>query len=268
MTREVRGRRSGAPRRQQGAPPPRVARGRRAVPHARRHRGARRPDRPRRRPDRAHVARRAPRRGAADARRVRARDAARRAGDLPEGHRADPRARRHVPRRARPRVGRRIGRAHDRAAARDRAHRPRHRLRDPRRLRASAPSRTCTASSATTSRSTSRCATSTKASTNATSIASMLDLPEPWRVVKHALDALRPGGILLAYLPTILQVGRLREELANSPFGMAETARGAATRLARRGTVDPARSPDGCAHGLPHPRALARAGHLSDPSPR
>jgi tRNA (adenine57-N1/adenine58-N1)-methyltransferase len=51
----------------------------------------------------------------------------------------------------------------------------------------------------------------------------MLDLPEPWRVVKHALGALRPGGILLAYLPTILQVGRLREELANAPFGMAET---------------------------------------------
>jgi len=51
----------------------------------------------------------------------------------------------------------------------------------------------------------------------------LLDLPEPWRVVKHALDALRPGGILLAYLPTILQVGRLREELANAPFGMVET---------------------------------------------
>ena len=51
----------------------------------------------------------------------------------------------------------------------------------------------------------------------------VLDLPEPWRVVKHAVDALRPGGILLAYLPTILQVGRLREELANAPFGMVET---------------------------------------------
>ena len=51
----------------------------------------------------------------------------------------------------------------------------------------------------------------------------VLDLPEPWRVVKHALQALRPGGILLAYLPTILQVGRLREELANAPFAMVET---------------------------------------------
>ena len=51
----------------------------------------------------------------------------------------------------------------------------------------------------------------------------VLDLPEPWRVVKHAADALAPGGILLAYLPTILQVGRLREELAAAPFAMTET---------------------------------------------
>jgi tRNA (adenine57-N1/adenine58-N1)-methyltransferase len=51
----------------------------------------------------------------------------------------------------------------------------------------------------------------------------VLDLPEPWRVVKHAAEALRPGGILVAYLPTILQVGRLREELAEAPFAMAET---------------------------------------------
>jgi tRNA (adenine57-N1/adenine58-N1)-methyltransferase catalytic subunit len=51
----------------------------------------------------------------------------------------------------------------------------------------------------------------------------LLDLPEPWQVVKHAERALRSGGILLSYLPTILQVARLREELDNSAFGMAET---------------------------------------------
>jgi tRNA (adenine57-N1/adenine58-N1)-methyltransferase catalytic subunit len=51
----------------------------------------------------------------------------------------------------------------------------------------------------------------------------ILDLPEPWRVVKHAEGALRPGGILLSYLPTIGQVMRLREELVDSAFGMAET---------------------------------------------
>ena len=51
----------------------------------------------------------------------------------------------------------------------------------------------------------------------------LLDLPEPWQVVKHAEQALRPGGILLAYLPTIGQVARLREELDSSSFGMAQT---------------------------------------------
>jgi tRNA (adenine57-N1/adenine58-N1)-methyltransferase catalytic subunit len=51
----------------------------------------------------------------------------------------------------------------------------------------------------------------------------VLDLPEPWRVVKHAEAALRPGGILLSYLPTVGQMARLRQELAVSAFGMAET---------------------------------------------
>jgi tRNA (adenine57-N1/adenine58-N1)-methyltransferase catalytic subunit len=51
----------------------------------------------------------------------------------------------------------------------------------------------------------------------------VLDLPEPWRVVKHAAETLVPGGILLAYLPTILQVGRLREELVSAPFALAES---------------------------------------------
>lgn len=51
----------------------------------------------------------------------------------------------------------------------------------------------------------------------------VLDLPEPWRVVKHAETALHPGGILLAYLPTITQTAQLRETLVASAFGMAET---------------------------------------------
>jgi tRNA (adenine57-N1/adenine58-N1)-methyltransferase len=51
----------------------------------------------------------------------------------------------------------------------------------------------------------------------------VLDLPEPWRVVPLAEAALRPGGILVSYLPTIGQVATLREALAASGFGMAET---------------------------------------------
>jgi tRNA (adenine57-N1/adenine58-N1)-methyltransferase len=51
----------------------------------------------------------------------------------------------------------------------------------------------------------------------------MLDLPEPWRVVKHAATALRPGGILVSYLPTIGQVVQLRDALDAGPFVLAET---------------------------------------------
>src|SRR5438093_1324978 len=51
----------------------------------------------------------------------------------------------------------------------------------------------------------------------------VLDLPEPWRVVKHAEAALHPGGIIAAYLPTIGQVAHLREALDHSAFAMAET---------------------------------------------
>jgi tRNA (adenine57-N1/adenine58-N1)-methyltransferase len=51
----------------------------------------------------------------------------------------------------------------------------------------------------------------------------LLDLPEPWRAVKHAAGALRPGGIIVSYLPTVPQVMTLRETLASSGFAMAET---------------------------------------------
>ncbi len=51
----------------------------------------------------------------------------------------------------------------------------------------------------------------------------VLDLPEPWSVVKHAESALRPGGILVAYTPSITQVVHLREALAESCFELAET---------------------------------------------
>jgi tRNA (adenine57-N1/adenine58-N1)-methyltransferase len=51
----------------------------------------------------------------------------------------------------------------------------------------------------------------------------LLDLPEPWRVVPHAETALVPGGILLAYLPTINQTAELRQRLDSSGFALAET---------------------------------------------
>lgn len=51
----------------------------------------------------------------------------------------------------------------------------------------------------------------------------VLDLPEPWQVLPHAEVALRPGGLLCAYLPTINQTGQLRSALADSAFGMPTT---------------------------------------------
>ena len=51
-----------------------------------------------------------------------------------------------------------------------------------------------------------------------------LDVPEPWRAVEHASQALSPGGILLCFLPTVLQVHRLSEELDRHPrFDLVET---------------------------------------------
>jgi tRNA (adenine57-N1/adenine58-N1)-methyltransferase len=51
----------------------------------------------------------------------------------------------------------------------------------------------------------------------------VLDMPEPWAVVEHAEKALRPGGIFLAYLPTINQTQQLRQTLDRHAFGLAET---------------------------------------------
>jgi len=41
----------------------------------------------------------------------------------------------------------------------------------------------------------------------------ILDLPEPWLVIERAWKVLRPGGILLCYLPTVLQVKSLVDAL-------------------------------------------------------
>jgi tRNA (adenine57-N1/adenine58-N1)-methyltransferase len=51
----------------------------------------------------------------------------------------------------------------------------------------------------------------------------VLDMPDPWKVVEHAARAMRPGGLLLAYLPGINQTAQLRAALDASAFAMAET---------------------------------------------
>jgi len=52
----------------------------------------------------------------------------------------------------------------------------------------------------------------------------VLDLPEPWTVVKHAEKALKAGGFLVSYIPTINQVQRLHEELAKSKLKAIKTS--------------------------------------------
>jgi tRNA (adenine57-N1/adenine58-N1)-methyltransferase catalytic subunit len=52
----------------------------------------------------------------------------------------------------------------------------------------------------------------------------VLDLPEPWRALGPIEEALRPGGIVLSYLPSITQVVALRAAMASRAFGMAETS--------------------------------------------
>lgn len=51
----------------------------------------------------------------------------------------------------------------------------------------------------------------------------VLDLPEPWRVVATASTALRPGGLLLSYTPSVTQVMQLRAALEDAPFFAAQT---------------------------------------------
>ena len=51
----------------------------------------------------------------------------------------------------------------------------------------------------------------------------VLDLPEPWQVVPHAAKALVPGGIFVAYTPSIIQVSQLRQDLDHAGFFSAET---------------------------------------------
>jgi tRNA (adenine57-N1/adenine58-N1)-methyltransferase len=52
----------------------------------------------------------------------------------------------------------------------------------------------------------------------------VLDLPEPWQVVPHAVTALRSGGIYLSFVPTVPQVVQTVEALERAAvFGMIHT---------------------------------------------
>ena len=45
----------------------------------------------------------------------------------------------------------------------------------------------------------------------------LIDVPEPWRVLPHAAAALRPGGVVVGYVPTVVQIKALVDELRAHP---------------------------------------------------
>jgi tRNA (adenine57-N1/adenine58-N1)-methyltransferase len=52
----------------------------------------------------------------------------------------------------------------------------------------------------------------------------LLDLPEPWKLIDGIASVLRPGGIFLSYVPTIIQAQQFVEALRREPaFGLIET---------------------------------------------
>jgi len=52
----------------------------------------------------------------------------------------------------------------------------------------------------------------------------LLDLPEPWRLTRAVADVLRPGGVFLSYVPTIIQSHQVSEALSREPqWALVET---------------------------------------------
>jgi tRNA (adenine57-N1/adenine58-N1)-methyltransferase catalytic subunit len=52
----------------------------------------------------------------------------------------------------------------------------------------------------------------------------VLDLPEPWKLTGLVANVLRPGGIFLCYVPTIVQSQQIAEALAREPqWALIET---------------------------------------------
>ena len=104
----------------------------------------------------------------------------------------------------------------------------------------------------------SSCATSTTASTSSDLDRIVLDLPEPWNVVKHAEGALRVGGIFFAYVPSTVQVAQLREALDDSAFAMAQTNEVLQRGWYVKGAAVAPGPPHGRPHRLSHHGAAAR----------
>jgi tRNA (adenine57-N1/adenine58-N1)-methyltransferase len=51
----------------------------------------------------------------------------------------------------------------------------------------------------------------------------VMDLAEPWTFLPVALEALRPGAVLIAYVPTVLQVKQFVDHARSNGFGALQT---------------------------------------------
>ena len=86
----------------------------------------------------------------------------------------------------------------------------------------------------------------------------VLDMPDPWAPLASLASVLEPGGVLVAYLPTMMQVQQFVLALTERGFHHLETLRDAQAWLARHRPQRPTGSPDGRAHGLPDRRPARR----------
>ena len=161
-------------------------------------------------------------RAAAHPERHRPQDAPGGTGHLPQGSRGHPHRRRHRAGPAGPRGRGRVGRPVHDGAAGGRLGRG---LRAPRGLRRTGQGQRARPRWDPTSPTGSRSATSPRASTRRDLDRSCSTCPSRTRWSRPPRTALRPGGILLAYLPTINQTALLRQALDDegAPFGLAET---------------------------------------------
>ena len=189
---------------------------------------------------------------------LRAQDAARRPGDLPQGPRADPDAGRHLPGCPGARVRRRLRRAVDGDAAGRGRHR---RLRAARGLRRPGPGQRRRRSSARRRwpATGSSCATATTASTRPTSTGSCSTCPSRGRSSPTPRRPCAPAASSLAYTPRISQAVQLREALDGPARSTcAETLEVLNRTWHVEGPGGAPRPPHGGPHRLPHPRPAAR----------
>ena len=86
----------------------------------------------------------------------------------------------------------------------------------------------------------------------------VVDLAEPWQLLDHLAAALRPGGVLTAFVPTVLQVKEHVDALrAHERFDAVE----ALETLLRFWHVSGRSVRPGASHGRPHGLSRRRATH-------